>query len=251
VIFNGVDLSQFFIVENTWYPILPNIEVVTQDVSGMDGTKYVGRRLQPITFTCQMLLKEPPSSYSKHEWVKRVIAPILYTDGLVPLRLTGDEARYYMAIVSEGTQLDSLWRHGGGEIEFYCPDPIAYGTTKTSKVVSGKSMTVGGTYKTSPIFRLRDIADKSNVMITNQATGHHVQIKSPGNTFGTTNIVGVNVDMGKEHCEFIKSNGAVESADPYVYFASTYFDMIPGEYVDFTLSPSTITATMEVTERWL
>ncbi len=238
MIFNGRDLSQFLLVEHCSRSTLPEVELTTQDVSGMDGTQFVCRRLKPREIECQMLMR--PLGMPVPEAARRLAAALSAPEP-APLILDDEPDKYYMAILSGATDLDSLWRFGGGTMTFYCPDPIAYSKDESSLASTGTKLEpeVGGTYPAWPVIAATPAANTSYWRLTNTATGQYVQL-----TYAFDGKKQVVVDMEAMHCTIGGAN-----ADQYVTLASDYWQMPAGEVCAMTASSGT--SAVEWRDRWL
>lgn len=237
MIYNGNDLSQYMIVASPTRSILPEVEVSYDDVPGMDGGQYVSRRLLPRTIDVRVLLRK--SAFGRSESA-RILAPLLLADGPAPLVLDDEPGRYYMAILSGATDLDSLWRAGGGTISFLCPDPVAFSCSPRTYSVSrnAQKLYLGGTYGSWPVIRAVPASGASYYRVTDYGTGKYLQVDA---SFDGGKVL--TIDMAGKHCDIDGAN-----ADRYVTLESDYFKMVPGEN---DLRFSSGSAEVEVADRWL
>lgn len=233
MIFNGVDLSDYFIAYSVSRSVLPEVNLSTQDVPGMDGTRVLGSRLSPRSFTVKFLFRKSLDRYD----VAHDLAEILYTEK--PKELIIEPGKYYMAMVSGSVDLDSLWKAGGGEFEFYCPDPIAYEIDERTVEFTGSGkMAVHGTYKTYPVIEVSPAVGSSNYQITNANTGKFVKIDR---AFSSASKVVIDMQAQR-----VTIDG--KKADMYVDLDSDFFSVDPG---DVELSSTGGNVKVRWHDRWL
>ena len=147
--FGQTELTQYAIVSGWDTQLLPR-EVSQRTVPAMDGAIYTGSRLAERQITVRMALAGHGMAQRQAE--ARTLAAILATDGPARLEASIDGGLYHMAVA---TSTPDMTRMVGGlafDVTFTCPDPVAYGTSRTVTVPSGGSVsfTVGGSYPTMP-----------------------------------------------------------------------------------------------------
>jgi predicted phage tail component-like protein len=233
MIFGGVDLGDYLIAAGAVDSLLPPIEAVVQEVPGMDGARYIGRKIGPRTIKMKVLMR-PTADRAGNI---RELAAVLLSDEPKRLVLDGDPERSYMAVLSDDSALDSLWRHGGCELTFTCPDPVAYGRRRRATFGSEGRFRVGGTYPARGVLEVVP-ASGSAWQVTNVNTGRFVRVEAAFN--GSRRL---RIDMRAQRCTI---DGA--AADGYVTLASDYFDLPPGEA---HLSTTNGSSTMTWEDRWL
>ncbi len=161
VIYNGFDLTSLYHVSKLETPLLPR-EIKSTDVPGRDGSIYLGVKIESRTITLQLTAKG--RSLEERQEAARHLASLLATDEPAPLSISTDGGLYYMAIPSSPNNAAIYANHTTFPVEFYCPDPVAFGDRKSITVPSGGSVTfrVYGTYPTLPIVIAASAANGSD-----------------------------------------------------------------------------------------
>lgn len=230
MIYNGVDLSDFFIVHCPSESILPSIKLSTQSVAGMHGAMYLGKTYEPMSIDVQMLMR-PDADRAE---ALQALAELLAVDEPKELYI-GD--RCYMAVPSGETALESQWKPGGGTVTFYCPDPIAYGDHRSKRFTTSGTVSIGGDYPTKPIIQAVP-ASGSLWRITDSRTGKFIRVNYAFN--GTNTLL---IDCEAQACTI---DGSL--ADRYVTLESDYFELSPG---DAMLSATNGSVEVRWRDRWL
>lgn len=155
VTFNGVTLTDLYVVRG-WYTPLLGRNFDTVDIAGMDGQRFLGARLTPRSITLSLVVKG--TSLTEREAAARTLAETLAVDEPKPLTASFMDGRYYLAIPRSDADLTRFVNADSFEVEFYVPDPVSYGETKTVEIPSinydtSVSFTVGGNYPTLPTMR--------------------------------------------------------------------------------------------------
>ena len=229
MMYNGHDFSPW-LDANPTRPILPTVEVESDDVPGAHGAK-LGELSIPVDVRLKASAKDDIAE------LRHMLAATLWAEEPSPLVLGDDPTRYHLAVLDGDSDLDRLWHTGRTSLLFRACDPIAYGKTSAIAMATAATANVGGTWKTAPIITARP-SNGSGYRITRVETGEYVQVNAPFS--GSQTLV---IDCGKQHCTI---SGA--SADSSVALASDYFHLAPGIN---QLSATGGTATVEWTERWL
>lgn len=235
MIFNGYDFSPYLRCNPT-RSVLPPVNVKTTETPNGNGEIFDTSTLESLSIPVSARLcyrgNERPME------VRRRLAAMLYCNSPAKLVLDDDPTRYYMAILSGESPLDSLWRTGKAELTFICPDPIAYGANINFEMRITIGISVGGTYESHPIITAIPAANTSYWRITENTSGDYVQINHSFD--GTQALV---IDCANQSATI---DG--ESTDVDVVLASNFFALRPGRT---TLKTSSGTATIEYIERWL
>lgn len=232
MIYDGADLRDYFHVGFD-RALLPPVEVSTVEVSGRDGALFQRTRLMPLEITAFLRWKKAKASAVPD--LRRLAASLLYRDEPRPLVLPDEPDKHYLAVVSGHTALDSLGKNGKAYVTFMCPDPVAFGQTRTCAMATQAEGHVGGTYRTAPTFACRP-ARGSYYKVTNEATGEFVQVNA--SFTGDQSLV---IDCARQQT-------TLNGVNYPVTFASDYFSFEPGP---FSVRASSGTAEMSWTERWL
>ena len=231
MIFNGIDLSVYFNVNPT-RAIMPSVNIEIIDVPGKQGAIISSKKFEPLSIPVKVRLKaEVKDDISK---LRRILAKALYTDEPAKLILPDEPDLYYMAVLRGSSELDNLWYTGSANLEFFCPDPIAFGATRKAEA-SANGFHVGGSWSTLPIITAKPAAG-SYFRITNYYTGEFIQLTRAFN--GTETVV---IDCAKMHTTV---NGMAAQVIP----TSDYFELEPGKN---RLTRSSGNATIQWQERWI
>jgi len=130
-------------------------------------------------------------------------------------------------------------------------EPYKLKDSSVTSITNNSAFMLEGNATIYPVMTLANIASYTYVQLTHTNTGKYIKVSSPSGTFTSQNIAKLVIDFEEKHCEFIRTNGTVMSADPYVYLGSDYFGLEPNESSKITIYPSGATTTMKAVERWL
>lgn len=152
VTFDGQELTRDYRVSDLRTSLLP-VSIETAQVPGRDGVLLTGRTLSPRTIS--LLLTVKGTDQVARQLAARRLAEILNVSEPRPLAVSIDGGLYYMAVPNAAEDGQRYLNATRFEVAFECPDPVAYGETKTVTVPSGGSATfeVDGTYPTMPLVR--------------------------------------------------------------------------------------------------
>ena len=237
VTFNGVDLTASYYVSDLRTPLLPR-ELGMQEVPGRDGMLFTGTRLAKRTI--QLRFTTMSKDMATRRAAARALASILAVDEPKPLNISVDGDLYYMAVPNSPGE-DTNWMNATSfEVDFECPDPVAYGEKKTLTVPSGGSLTftVNGTYPTMPKISVASAANTEVYWLLSLENGDFFAVTLPAGV-GAVPIVA--------DCEqrTLKVNGSVAMLQPY----ADWLVFAPGQH-RLTMD-GTGAATIEYYERWL
>lgn len=114
-------------VTNVERPILPPIISRTKAVADRHGVYYFGSQFDALPIPVEVVWRgtDAPNVQS----IKRSLAAWLRPNGLMKLVFDDEPEMYYMAVLTDQTELEQVVRIGRGEITFLCPDPFAYAIT--------------------------------------------------------------------------------------------------------------------------
>ena len=234
MVFNGYDFSRVLRVNPT-RPIMPGMDVETDDVPGMDGVAFREARLQELSIPVEARLR--PCLTRDVAELRHELAAALCVREPAPLILPDDPSRYHLALLSGTTELDRLWVTGKTTLTFVAPDPVAYGAKHVQDVSGTSTVRAGGTYPAR--FKLTAHPTGDYFQVRDVTSGEFVRVEMTFDSDGGSTLV---VDMAARHCEV---NGA--SADKYVTLASDYFALEPSG-TELSVSSA---STLEWTDRWL
>ena len=239
-LFNGIDMTEYLDAAGIDMPAIPEIEAVVREVSGRDGTVYLGSSLKPlmITVKARLAADEIDPAEIQRRWA--IVASMMRTDEPAPLSIS--PGIYRMAVLNGTTDLEFKTYSATADLKFYCADPVAYGERRTVSVPSGGSATfvVGGTYPASPVVKASGAVRDS--------TSHGWRVRLDGGDFlrvdtGTNQACPVVIDCLERTCR-IGANASLPTLD------SDWLVLKPGEH---TIANDLGSGACEVeyVERWL
>lgn len=231
MIFNDQDFSPY-LKANPIRPILPPIDVTTDDVPGAPGRRFRDVRLEPLEIPVKVRMR----AAAREDMVtfRRMLAAMLYTPEPAPLTLGDDPTRFYMATLKGSTELSSLLNTGSATLTFLASDPIAYGAIHVERL-SGP-VYFGGTWPTRPTIEARPGAC-SSFRVTLGSTGEYVEVRE---NIKAGDLVTVCCD--RRECRI---NGQL--ANDRVTIESDYFEALGQEEIII----SSGTAELSWYEMWL
>jgi len=236
MIYNGIDLKQFFKILKINKSVLPTMENILKEIPGKPGAIVSRTKLKPIQISAEVEVKGP--SKEGLNTIIRELAGLLYAEGTRQLRLPNELDKYYMAKLEGDTALEEIFNYGRTVLRFICPDPLAYGETITVSNVNGKKILNHGTAPAKGIITVNITSAVSFLEITLLNTGEFLYIEDE---FEVGDIVVV--DLEAEH---VTKNDY--SAMPKLYLESDFFELPVGE---FEISVSSGDTMLEFRERWL
>lgn len=160
VVFDGVDLSERFIV---LFPErrMPSMDLDTEHVAGSDGYIFKGRDVlpQPVTFRLVM----PDARGRERRELARWLGGVLYKREPCRLSLSGDDGLWCMAMLSKAPDLEELVVGGTIDVTMQPAHAAMYGEEHSIDIPSGGSATllVGGTYPTMPTISAQEATPSS------------------------------------------------------------------------------------------
>ena len=151
VYFDGHELTRDYYVSDLKTSLLPR-RIGTQEVPGRDGTVFTGSTLGERSI--KLTLTVHNMDMGRRQAASRALASILAVDEPKPLAISIDDGLYYMAIPKSDGDATRWLNSTSFDVEFACPDPVAYGEEKVVTVpntgTKSVTFTVGGTYPTQP-----------------------------------------------------------------------------------------------------
>ena len=150
IVYNGIDLSGIMEIKDVEMSALPPMEAVTSEIPGLVGAAFVENSIGPreIKIKARIATQSIDPFEIQREW-SDAVAPLV-AEG--PKVLSLAQHRYYMAVFTGETALEFASYSAAAELTFLCPDPYAFGATKTVSIPSGgqATFTVGGNRPTKP-----------------------------------------------------------------------------------------------------
>ena len=235
MIFNNIDFTEYFIVENISRSVLPPISTRTAKISGKVGNRFIKNELGSLNIdvSIRVIAKDRKDLQEK----TRDLATKLHTDELKKLYLDDEPERYYLAILTGNTDVKKIGMTGATILSFYCPDPLCYDETKIENITSSDILN-SGTYETTGTITVEITEATDHIEATLVETGEYVRVDHDF-------IVGDTVTIDLEN-EMVYKNGF--SIMQACHLESDFFDIPTGE---FLISVNTGDATLEFAERWL
>lgn len=168
--FNGIYSENMgIIVEKVWRSILPPLSHSMAEISKRPGAIHQRSKLGVREIRARIRIRE--ASVEDLNTKIRMLAEWLYTEQPQQLMLAKEPMIFYNAVLDGDTNLEELVRVGKGELRFLCPDPLAYNSIESLRVVPSNvqthTFTVDGTYKTFPIVKATFKQDASFFMYSN------------------------------------------------------------------------------------
>lgn len=233
LVYDGIPLSDFFIVRGVDMPILPTIETNSLEIDGKPGAWFTSRNIgtRDITVRLAILGDNKDRITTMEQWIN---ASDKLSKG-EEHKLELGNGFYVNAIMTGNSDWDRNHTWNTTEIVFRCFDPFIYGQTWTEEIKAGKnSIPIHGKYPTFPVY---DITGVNGALELKDETAHKT-IRVPGLVTDTKLVI----DMAKYHCTV---NGYYKAADPTV---SDFWAVKPG-VADINLNQGK--GTLTYTERYL
>lgn len=238
MIFNGVDFTPYFVVEDVRRALLPPRALVSTKVSGAVGDQFL-RLIQnqgKIEVDIRFIGTKDQVGIQK----RRVAAGLLHTEGPQKLTLPDDPGRYNMAILSESTDLTKLLGTASTTLTFICLDPLTYGQKKTFNISTNPTMFNSGTFSAKGVITINIVKNVNFIKAVLSNNGEYVRVNH-NFAIGDKLVI----DLGGED---VSKNNQPIMRD--VDIESDFFDIPKGEF-SIDLSSNAGAATLEFIERWL
>ncbi|HZK23814.1 MAG TPA: distal tail protein Dit [Oscillospiraceae bacterium] len=235
MIFNNIDMCDYFTANDVRRDILPPVAVATKAIPGRVGERFIKRNLGMGIIEVDITVEGFLLSEMREK--VREIAGILNTDEEKQLIFSDEPDKYYMAILNGDTRLKEIVSVGEGMLTFLCPDPLAYSLDAVTASLANKVYN-GGTAEATGVITVNVTDSVDYVQAKLKSTGEIVRI---GDDFVAGDTVIIN--LAQEHAE---KNG--HSIMAKVALASDFFDLPTGE---FEIEVTGGTGTLEFRERWL
>ncbi|WP_130806522.1 distal tail protein Dit [Senegalia massiliensis] len=237
--FNNINFCDYLIVNDIRRSILPPQNTILRKVPKSIGQTFIRKELGVGVIEVDItLIANNRVNLRKNI---RQLASMLYTETLEKLIFDDEVDKYYMAILSEDTELEEICSIGEGTLTFICPDPISYGDTKSHTITDSVKLFLSGTYKTKPKFIFNINSNIDHIKLTHIDKGKFVYIE---HNFIPGDIVEVDFnDKWK-----VRKNGVVIAED--IWIISDFFYLDVGEN-NINIEPLGVDVTMEYIERWL
>lgn len=233
LVYDGVALSDYFVVRYVRFPIMPPIDVNTIEIDGMPGAFFSSRKIstRSISIGLGFLGESEFHTDIFDEWLK--VSGLIAKDKVARLDIGNNLYVYAMFTGESNISTNHNW--STVELNFECFDPFVYGEEHTVTLKSGNNVIdIKGSKPAMPVLELT--ASSTTVTIRNTTTGE--QVRMTGVSSGSKIVV----DMENYKATM---NGNFKAVDPTV---SDFWPVGPGEV---TINLSGATGTMTYKERYL
>lgn len=215
LVYDGVPLSDHFIVNKVSMPLMPNFDASTLYIDGKPGAWFAGRKVgtRDIRVNLGMLSDTKKRVDALDNWL--AVSDILAKDKICKLEL--GNGLYVNAIVMDDSQMTRKGKWSTADITFRCYDPYIYGEEHTVEFSSGNFVVnIEGKQPVWPVYKLTGHSSSYGNTLINNNTGQRVKVNS---LTSTTELI---VDMEAHRCTV---NGAYKPVDPSV---SDFWPLKPG-----------------------
>lgn len=225
LIYDGVNLSDHFVVRTVDMPLLPTIDARTVEIDGKPGAWFSGRQIgtRDITVGLGILADSRDRKSIVKAWAD--LSDKLAKDKVCKLEI--GNGLFVNAFVVGDTPTGTNGRWSTTEVTFRCFDPYIYGREHTVPLAQGNNtFPVHGKVPTYPVI---EITGASTTTVTYKETDDRIRVeripKSP-----------LVIDMANHVC---KVGGDYAPADPTV---SDFWPLKPGTAtVNVTSGTGTLT----------
>lgn len=233
LVYDGIPLSDFFIVRGVDMPILPNIETNSLEIDGKPGAWFTSRNIGTRDITVRLALLADDS-----DRVNAMELLINASDNLAKdkeHRLELGNGFYVNAIMTGSSEWKRFKTWNTSDITFRCFDPFIYGQEWKYELSEGLTkVPIHGKYPTYPVITIEGV--EGDFTLEDATAGKMIRILdvAPEST--------LIIDMAQYKCT---ANGRYKPCDPNV---SDFWAFSPGsEHI--TISGGT--GTVVYTERYL
>ena len=220
VIYDGLDLNDYFEIVDVGTSAQPNIETNTATIPGVPGEHYYSRQLGPREVNLRLMARADFNDRPSVIQTWRSLAPLISKDVPKPLYL--DDEMYLLAVLTGSTELEFLDDRGAVDVTFTAYDPYYHGRIHEIELKAGETD-----------FRVSSLAEVWPVIKVKGATGtlrvEHVQS-------GDAVVV---PNPGEAEIEIRTEYGRVERSGAYVpvdLAQTDYFSLPPSSDVTISLS---------------
>jgi predicted phage tail component-like protein len=191
--FNGVssDAYPYLKILKVGHSVLPSSNISMVDVAGRAGSYFVYKRLGTRTIEVEVAIVGTSQSYFRSK--VRELADWLDVDKPTALSFSEDPTISYYAIVDGDTSIDQILAIGTGTIKFICPDPFAYGASRTVSLVTGpNTVTYNGTADAYPVMTVTFSSAQTSFEVSNGTEKIHIDAD-----LATTSTLVIDFSLGK------------------------------------------------------
>lgn len=234
ITFNGVDLSQYFIVNNITRGILPPRQIITQNIPKQAGAFFVRNKDQSKLIAVDLTVTGVGRLLANLRDQVDEIAEKLDVDTPSPLIFSDESDKTYYAVIEGGSNLTEIVAVGQGTITFLCPNPYKYGVEVPAVSSLGEvSPNVSGTVEVYPIVECTITVAAPEYVIEHVAKAQKVRLI---NAFVIGDTISINFNTGK-----ILINGLLRM---------TTYDFTNSRWFALDVGAQTLTVSDETTIKW-
>lgn len=182
--YDGVNLSDTFVIEDVSIPLLPTFEAVTQELAQRPGAYFSSRKVG--TREVKVRLRLDAESRCPVDIFKawREFSDVFNKPDPRPLKLNDD--KFVNALVIGDTEIESTAYYGTVEVAFMCFDPFFYGQDHSIPLPTGTTaFTVLGAVSAYPV--IEATASSGTVTVTDVRTAEYVRV--PGLASGSKLVI--------------------------------------------------------------
>lgn len=229
IVFDGVNLNDYFEVTSLGFDALPSITAVTTDIPGKPGEYYFSRNIGTRTGTLQLsALADDSSPMSVIEkW--RELGPLINKSEPRPLYLGND--KYINVMITGETPLEFFGERGLVELKLTAYDPYFHGKTHTVPLVTGDN--------TFRVLSQCEVWPK--ISITGAQAPLRVRRKSTYDEVRVPTVGSAKIEIDMENMKVYSGGNYVPVDIQYTDF----FSLSPGEVETINLSSGTGTLEYE------
>lgn len=234
LVYDGVNLSDYFVVRTFDMPILPTIDANMIEIDGKPGAWFMSRKIgtRDIIVGLGILNDSKDRKDIVRRWTD--LSNMLQKEKVAKLEI--GEGRYVNALLIGESLPETRGKWSIVELTFRCFDPYIYGEEHTENLTSGNNtFIVKGQVSTYPIIELYG-ATSTSTTITNMRTGDKIRIS------GITSSSQLVIDMENHNCMI---GSTYKPADPTI---SDFWPIQPGS---ITINVASAHGTLKYKERYL
>lgn len=172
--FNNIDFTEYFNILEINRPLLPKVRTYETEVPSKDGYYTLNKSTLDANIIGVKIELKADNRQEKRDYFRR-IAGLLFTREEKKLRFHDEPDKYYMAKLSEDTNLNEFYLYGVTTLQFKANDPIAYGKTIKHNISGTTQINLTCTEKTKPKFAFNITSSVSKIEIKNNL-GEYVLI---------------------------------------------------------------------------
>lgn len=232
LVYDGINLSDHFVVRTFDMPILPSIDANMIEIDGKPGAWFMSRKIGTRDIIIGLGILN--DTKDRKEIIKRWtdLSDMLQKENVAKLEI--GEGRYVNALLIGESSPQTRGKWSIVELTFRCFDPYIYGEEHVETLKSGNNtFIVQGQTSTYPII---EISGATTTTITNQGTGEKIKVSG----LSTSNKL--IIDMENHAC---KVGDVYKAADPTI---SDFWPIKPGSV---TINVSGGSGTLTYKERYL